>query len=138
MATNQALKQAPNQVTANYYQLHGHQLSVTYTTAGIDGQPSLEYQDAHQMLHFHGTDVRRVDSEIGQLVTVTIRRTVDTGSTSFTLLVPQVRLSGVGQQAPVTTQGITTIHRFSVLPIRGQTELYHFTALTGIAEMLVF
>lgn len=65
--------------------------------------------------------------------------TVDTGSTSFTLLVPQVNLDQTNQ-APVRTVGITTQHRFSVIPAfnRGQIELYTVTDLTGTAEAVTF
>ncbi len=124
--------------TPNFYQLHGHHLNVTYSTSGLGGKPSFEYQDAQQTLSFQGDAIHTVEAEMGTLVSVTIHKTIDTGSTSFTLLVPRVNLTGPNQQVHITTEGITTIHRFSVLQVRGQTQLYRATQLTGIAETVVF
>jgi len=90
-------------------------------------------------LHFTGDQIRTTTTEIGTLVTVTIRLTVDAGSTSFTLLVPHVNLDQ-GRHAPIVTEGITTLHRFSIFPPanHGQTELYTVIPLTGTAQAVVF
>lgn len=121
------------------YQLHGAALHITYSTTSFVGKPSFVYQDALQTLTFEGDQIRTVVTEIGTLVTVTIRRTIDRGSTSFTLLVPRVNL-GSSNHAPIHTEGITTIHRFSVVPAlnQGQTELYTVTPLTGTASFVEF
>jgi hypothetical protein len=125
--------------TPNLYQLQGPHLHLTYATSGIDGKPHLTYQDAQQALHFTGDQIRTTATEIGTLVTVTIRLTVDAGSTSFTLLVPHVNLDQ-GRQAPIVTEGITTLHRFSLFPPanHGQTALYTVVSLTGTAQAVVF
>ena len=127
-------------VTPNLYQLHGGGIYVTYSTSGIDGKPHFSYQDAQGSQSFSGDQVNVAETPIGRVVTVVIRRTVDTGSTSFSVLIPTVNLPAVGQQAHIHTEGITTVHRFSVLPAanRGQTELYHFTPMCGTAEHVVF
>ncbi len=123
----------------NLYQLQGHHLHILYAASGIDGQPHFDYQDTHQTLHFKGDQIRTVELEIGTLVTVTIRLTVDAGSTSFSVLLPQVNLDQT-QQAQIATEGITTIHRFSLVPQfnKGQTELYTITRLTGTAQLVSF
>lgn len=123
----------------NLYNLKGGQIQITYSTSGIDGKPHFNYQDAQQTLSFVGGEIRTTPSELGTLVSVSIRRTVDTGSTSFTLLVPNVNLNQ-GKTAQVTTEGITTVHRFSVIPKfnQGQTESYAVTPLTGTARSVAF
>ncbi|HEV2989010.1 MAG TPA: hypothetical protein VG759_11245 [Candidatus Angelobacter sp.] len=123
----------------NLYQLQGHGLHITYSTSGIDGKPHFTYQDAHQSLQFSGSEIRTASTEIGTLVTVTIRRTIDTGSTSFSLMVPTVNL-GNANQVHIKTFGVTTIHKFSVVPAfnQGQTELYTLTDLSGTASFVVF
>ncbi len=72
-------------------------------------------------------------------MTVTIRPTIDSGSTTFTLLVPTVNLD-MDTSAPIHTIGITTQHRFSIIPAlrQGQTELYRVTRLTGTASAVQF
>jgi len=125
--------------TPDFYQLHGAQLHITYSTTSIDGKPRFGYQDASQTLTFEGNQIRTVTTEIGILVTVTIHSTPDSGSTTFTLLVPTVNL-GPSNQASIHTEGITTIHRFSIVPAfnRGQTESYTVTPLTGTASLVFF
>jgi hypothetical protein len=132
-------------VTPNLYQLSGtaggHAIQITYSTTGFDGKPHFSYQDGAQGLSFAGSDIRLIDADVGHLVSVTIRRTVDTGSTSFSLLLPRVMLPpGPNQSTPVDTQGITTIHRFSVLPSfnLGQDDFYSVVALSGTARFAVF
>jgi hypothetical protein len=125
--------------TPDLYQVQGRGIHVTYSTSGFDGKPHFDYQDAHQTLHFVGDQIRVADSEVGSLVTVNIRVTVDSGSTTFTLLVPQVNL-GTSVSAPITTVGLTTQHRFSIVPKfnHGQTELYAVVVLTGSASAVSF
>lgn len=123
----------------NIYHLHGAQLTITYSTGALGSIARFEYQDANQTLIFPESDIRTATTEIGTLVTVTIRRTVDSGSTSFTLLLPSVNLEQTNH-ATIDTVGITTIHRFSLIPNfnRGQTEFYTVTELTGTAEAINF
>lgn len=123
----------------NLFQLSGHHLHVSYATSGIDGKPHFTYQDVHQSLNFSGDEIRRDDSDLGAIVSVSIRRTVDQGSTTFSLLVPRVNL-GTAQSAAIRTVGITTIHRLSLVPAldQGQQDLYTVTRLGGSASLVQF
>lgn len=123
----------------NLFQVHNANLHISYSTSGIDGQPHFHYQDASQSLDFTRDQVRAETTGIGTLVSVRIRTTVDSGSTSFSLLVPTVNLHA-NQSATIHTIGITTVHRFSIIPAlnTGQTELYSAVVLTGTAQHVVF
>jgi hypothetical protein len=59
-------------------------------------------QNAVQSLQFAGDQINTIETQLGALVTVFIRRTIDAGSTTFTLLVPRVNLR-FGDFAPITT-----------------------------------
>jgi len=77
--------------------------------------------------------------DLGTLVSVTIHTTADSGSTTFTLLLPIVNLPAppaLPAAVPVTADAITTRHRFSrVLALQqGQQEFYTVTALQGTAS----
>jgi hypothetical protein len=126
--------------TPNLYLLHGAGIQVTYSTGGFGSRLNLTYQDANGSQSFSDNQINVTQTPIGSLVTVAIRRSVDAGSTSFSVLIPTVNLTGPGQAAPVSTEGMTTIHRFSVIPTfdQGQTELYQVTPLTGTANQVVF
>lgn len=141
MATAQEeVGSAPPQVkTPNFYLLHAAQLHITYSTTSFDGKPRFSYQDASQTLTFEGDQIRTLTTEIGTLVTVTTVMTTDRGSTTFTLLVPAMNLPP-SNEARIHTEGITTIHRFSIAPAfdQGQTELYTITPLTGTASLVFF
>ncbi|MBD2518028.1 hypothetical protein H6G93_24210 [Nostoc sp. FACHB-973] len=123
------------------YQLENkqQQLKVNYSTTSFTGEPRLQYQKGRQILQFAGKEIRTQDTEIGTLVTVTIYRTVDNGSTTFSLLIPAVNI-GVSNKADIVTKGITTVNRFSTIPLfnEGQTQTYTVTPLSGTAEALVF
>lgn len=127
-------------VAPNLYKLSGGHMHVTYSASDKAGQPHLSYEDGTRTLSFTGNQIRETKTEMGTLVSVTIRMTVDTGSTIFTLLVPTVNLASPSSPAQVKTYGITTVHRFSVVPAanRGQTELYTMTELSGTASLVVF
>lgn len=125
--------------TANAFDLQGKQLHVTYSSSGIDGKAHFNYQDPHQTLSFRGDEIRVVETEIGTLVSVFISRTVDRGSTTFSILIPTINLDAT-RTAPVATRGITTIHKFSNIPAfnSGQTEIYSTVILRGVARAVVF
>lgn len=127
-------------VTPNVYELKGGQLHIKFSTTSKGGQPYLSYEDGSQSLSFKGNQIRRVNAEFGTLVSVTIHMTVDSGSRTFTLVVPKVNLAEQNSPAQIHTIGITTAHRFSVVPAmnHGQTELYTTTELSGTGSLVAF
>jgi hypothetical protein len=125
-------------VAANMFSLTGGGLHVSYSTSGIDGKPHFSYQDATRSLSFSGDEIRKLEGDLATVVSVTIVRTVDAGSTSFSLLVPHVNVPPFGSVS-IYTFGITTHHAFSIVPAfnRGQRDFYHVTALHGTASNVV-
>jgi hypothetical protein len=121
----------------NLYQVSGSGIHVTYSTTSLQGQPHFNYHDAFQVKNFTGNQIQTVDTILGTLVTVFLHQTIDAGSTTFTLVVPHVNLPA-SNVANITTEGITTLHKFSIIPIQGQTELYTVHPLHGTASFVVF
>jgi len=121
------------------YELQGEGIKVIYSTTSIDGTPRFTYEDKQQTLQFAGDQISVVGLSIGTVVTVPIRRTVDTGSTTFSVLIPSVNL-GDSNQAKVVTDGITTTNKFNVIPQfnLGQTQFYDITHLHGTAQAVQF
>lgn len=127
-------------VTPNLYQLSGHHLHVTYSPSGIDGKPHMTYQDTHQSKSFKGDEIRAVECDLGTLVSVTLRITVDVGSTTLSVLIPRMRVSPVSAAA-VHTECITTVHSTPfALPnaIQGQLDTYTVTSLRGTAQAVMY
>ena len=126
---------------ANNFSLSGSYIHVDYSATSINGQPRLTYQDPVRNLSFAGSDIRRVDvPDIGSIVSVTLNITVDVGSTTFSVFIPNVIVpAGPGGANPVTTEGVTTIHRTPFVPqLPGQREVYSVAQLTGVASHLEF
>jgi len=120
------------------YELSGGGLHVTYSTSSISGKPLFNYHDAFQVRNFSGDEIQTVDTILGKLVSVFLIRTIDGGSTSFTVLIPAIHLPPTNV-ANVTTEGVTTLHKFSIVnPPLGQTELYTFHQLYGTARFVEF
>jgi hypothetical protein len=136
----------PASHAANLFSLHNNviqggqfSLNVSYSTSGFDGKPHFHYQDTHQTLNFVGDQIRTVESDAGMLVSVTLRQTVDSGSTTFSLIIPTVLLEPPAK-VPIATLGITTVHRRSIVPQfnLGQMETYSVSQLEGTAEFVEF
>lgn len=126
-------------VTPNLYQLSGQHLHVSYSPAGIDGKPSLTYQDSHQSKSFKGTEVRVVECDLGYMVSVTLRMTPDVGSTTLSLVLPRMRISPTSVAA-VHTECITTVHSTPFAPqaVQGQLDTYTVTNLHGTAQAVAY
>lgn len=127
-------------IAANMFNLAGGGLHVSYSTSGIDGKPHLTYQDGFRSLNFAGNEVRTVECDLGTVISVTIVRTVDAGSTSFSLLLPRVNLLAPFSSISVSTEAVSTHHGFSVIPAfnHGQRDFYEVTPLHGTASNVAF
>jgi hypothetical protein len=130
LVAERAVVPTPPLVAADHFQLGGGALQISYDrTAGV-----LVYQDALLNRTFSGSEVHTDESLAGTMVSVVTRPSVDTGSTTFSLLVPRVTLEP-GASAPVQTVGIGAQHRFSVVrqDDLGQLDSYGVTTLVGTA-----
>jgi hypothetical protein len=122
----------------NLYVLQGYGLQVTLALSSFAGPPQLTYNDAAQARQFTGEEITFEDTVVGQLASVVLTRIPDLGTTTFTLVVPAVRLSAGGSQ-PVTTIGITAVQRTTIAgPPLGQTTTLQVTQLTGSADQVDF
>lgn len=125
--------------TPNNFQLSGNAIHVGYTTTGIDGKPHFSYHDATRSLSFTGDQIETIETAMGTTVSVRIVMTVDSGSTSFSVLIPRINIEP-NEHASVRTEAITTIHRFSVIPAfnHGQLDHYTVTPMHGSANIVAF
>jgi len=128
-------------VAPNLWVLSGGGLLIRYSIEPIIfGGTHFSYQDGQQpTLTFGVNDIRTMNvPDIGTLVSVTIIKTIDTGSTSFTVLLPRVNIVQQGpiSSTPVSTRGIRTAHAGPLLPPfgHGQQDFYTVIELTGTAS----
>src|SRR5262249_62205948 len=99
----------------------GDGIVVPYSPAGSAppvagrGRLRLVYQDTHQAQSFYDDDLRTVAvPDLGSVVSVTIVKTIDTGDTTFSVLVPDVQLPEQQNSADVHTESNATMHRIYV------------------------
>jgi hypothetical protein len=129
---------APNQ-----YHLTGEGVNVSYYPGGFgpvleSGSVVLVYQDANGTRSFTSNEVRKVVApDVGQVLSVTIKDTIDFGSVTFSLVLPRVRLADrIGSYAAIATLGITTVHRVFLAQLgQAQEDTYKSVELTGGAAI---
>jgi hypothetical protein len=112
---------------------------VDYETTSFSGQPTLNLtQGPAPIRHFAGSQIRTLNTEIGTLVTVTTNLTIDTGSTSFSVLIPSITLTGPTDQKGFSTDAVITHHSGpNSVPITGVHETYQFIAMKGEATFVI-
>src|SRR4029450_7218978 len=67
-------------------------IHVNYSSSSITGAPLVSYKDAELDLNFQGDDITRVETSLGELVTVTLQTGPDAVTRTFTLIVPTIRV----------------------------------------------
>jgi len=114
--------------------------TVDYETTSFIGQPSLNLKQGPggPIRHFAGSQIRTLSTEVGTLVTVTTHITIDTGSTSFSVLIPAITLSAITDKESFSTEAIVTSHSGpNSIPPTGVHERYQFIPLQGTASFVL-
>ena len=125
-------------IQPNRYVMQGGTTKVDYETSSFIGQPVLNLtQGTGPTRHFTGSQIRTLNTEIGTLVTVTTHMTIDTGSTSFSVLIPAISLKTVADHQKFATEAIVTSHSGpNSIPRTGVHETYEFIPLNGEASFV--
>lgn len=114
---------------------------MTYSTTGFTGQPQLSYRDAQRGdLTFTGEEIRTQNTEVGQLVSVTLQPSIDRGNVLFTLLLPSFTIHSRPGMVSFNTEGVLTTQHLAVdnPTLKGPNETYQFVPLHGTAEAVEF
>jgi hypothetical protein len=131
-------------VSPNLWTLSGEGISIRYSQLpiiGPAGNPHLIYQDSRNPSNnktFSADEIRTVSiPDLGEVISVTLHMSVDTGSTTLSLLLPVVNIVSQGPVSliSVTTDAIITSHAGPLSPPfgHGQKEFYTVIPLTGTA-----
>ncbi|NUQ22327.1 MAG: hypothetical protein HUU34_00120 [Saprospiraceae bacterium] len=127
--------------TANLFDLKNLTLKVTYSASGIDGKPHLSYKKGNTDLNFTGSQIRRKETEIGTLVSVTLKTVSDAYSRVFSLLLPRVNVPNGSSEVAVSVKALETTIKTSVAGpdlVSGQVQTYKVYSLVGKARSVVF
>jgi hypothetical protein len=75
---------------ANKFTLRGYQIEVDYTVGGDPSFPALTFRRGPVSKSFKPAEIRTEAIALGALVSVPLRKTVDTGGETFAFIVPQI------------------------------------------------
>jgi hypothetical protein len=121
----------------NFFRLSGGGVDVTYSTTSIDGTPRFTFEKGRLTLNFSGNEITRTSIGIGTLVSVVIANVPDKGVTTFSVLLPAIRLARKRQA--FRTIGITTVSKTTIVgPPPGVQQTYKIVALRGSAQHVAF
>ena len=123
---------------ANLFELSGRDIHVTYSTTSILGGPLFSYRDNDRNVSFRGDQIEVLETQFGQLVTVTIEQIPDLRTVRFTLVLPVVTVMPQSGGTHIKAGGITTTIPTSIAgPLPGPQQLYSVTTLRGTAQFVV-
>lgn len=119
---------------ANKFELSGNGTTISYSSTGPGGKPSLSYKDGKFNMQFSGDQIRKEDSELGELVTVTLAGGVEGQNLNATVLTPDIDLGNANSQ-PLTTLVILSQHLGGIhVGIHGALQDYAPKMLKGTAS----
>ena len=116
---------------ATMFLLTGEGLKISYYI-NEDNSSELDYQDGQGSLTFQSNQLHIQQSAIGTLITATLKNSADAGATTFTLVLPNVKLGGQTKQ-PLETFAIIT-QDFSALSRVGAQFTYRVVPLQGTGQ----
>ncbi len=132
---------AQNVEQANLFELsnRSHSILITYSSTSVAGKPQLSYRDKNISRTFLGQEIRFDDTEIGQLVTVTLEAIPDLRAVTFTLVLTRVNVLPQSGRTLIRVPGIlTTTHVTIAGQGLGAERTYSVVILQGTAQFVVF
>ena len=111
---------------------------VTFSSTSILGGPILSYRDPQRSLSFRGAEIRSQDTELGELITVTLEVIPDLRTMTFTLILPIVTVMPQSSGLSIRVPGVTTTNPTTIAgPPPGPQKLYSVVNLQGTAQFIV-
>jgi hypothetical protein len=116
---------------ATMFLLSGEGLKISYYI-NEDNSSELDYQDSQRSLTVQSDQLHIQQSAIGSLITATLKSSADAGVTTFTLVLPNVKLGGQTKQ-PLETFAVIA-QDYSTLSRVGEQLTYQVVSLKGTGE----
>jgi hypothetical protein len=121
---------------ANKFTLSGHQVDVSYTIGANPSFPALTYQDETISKDFLPNAVHTDPTDLGNLVTVALEITIDSGGTTFSVFLPTFDVPR-GQSVEFKTIGIYKEVRGPVTLPAQQKVTWRTIQMYGTAETVI-
>jgi hypothetical protein len=121
---------------ANKFTLSGHQVDVSYTIGANPSFPALTYQDETISKDFLPNAIHTDPTDLGNLVTVALEMTIDSGGTTFSVFLPTFNVPR-GQAVEFKTIGIYKEVRGPVILPAQQKVTWRTIQMYGTAETVI-
>jgi hypothetical protein len=123
---------------ANVFELFGESIQVSYSSPNVLGGPRLSYRDAQRSLVCQGADIRSQNTELGEVITVTLEAIPDFRTVTFTLILPIVTVMFPSGSTYIRVPGVTATNPTTLGgPPPGPERLYAVVMLQGTAQYIV-
>jgi hypothetical protein len=123
---------------ANIFEFFGEAIQVSYASRNVLGGPRLSYRDPQRSLTFQGDDIRSQETELGELITVTLEAIPDLRTVTFTVMLPIVTVLPESSGLYIRVPGVTTTTPTTIAgPPPGPEQLYAVVMLQGMARFIV-
>src|SRR3954447_17058043 len=128
-----------NGIEPTLFELQGDDGSrIVYTTTSISGAPTFGYTGSEGGVSFTGEEIDRLDTDLGNEVTIVLKRVDDGDTTTLTLIVPPVEMGQEGTVDVETYAVVTTQAGGFAGPPAGQQYRYAVTAHAAPASAADF
>ena len=128
----------PILIQPNLFELGGYNTQISYSTTSITGVPQLTYSNQAQTLSFSGSEIQTEQTQLGQIVTVSLSSNLAIGNfESLSLLIPTVSLPLDSKQGSIQTIAVFSL-REPLVKQSGQSQTYMTLCLSGTAQQLDF
>jgi hypothetical protein len=121
---------------ANKFTLKGHHVDVSYTIGANPSLPALTYQDETISKDFQPDAIHTDPTSLGNLVTVALEVTIDSGGTTFSIFLPTFDVPR-GQSVEFKTIGIYKEVRGPVILPAQQMVTWRTIQMYGTAETVI-
>jgi hypothetical protein len=123
---------------ANTFELSGKSIHVSYSSTSFTGVPLFSYRDDRLSRSFSGEEIHVEDTDVGQLVTVTLEAVADGDRVTFSLVLPIVTLRKGSTGIRIKIPGLTVTHPSTIAgPPPGPEKLYSIVNMKGTAQFVV-
>jgi hypothetical protein len=121
-------------IRPNNFILKGQDINITYDTGSFSARPLLNGQYKGKTMNIMGGNIRREETEIGQLVTVDLQYEADRATVTLTLLIPRINLEDNNSLSQFETEVIITEQLTSLGGpdlVNGVIQIYRFESIEG-------
>lgn len=128
----------PILIQPNLFELEGYNTQISYSTTSITGVPQLTYSNQAQTLSFSGSEIQTEQTQLGQIVTVSLSSNLAIGNfESLSLLIPTVSLPLDSKQGSIQTIAVFSLRK-PLVKHSSQSQTYMTLCLSGTAQQIDF